>query len=140
MKQIFVDTSFWVAILDPNDQHHQAARDASESLKKSGLLLMITTEFVLGEALNLFSRFGAIWLEKAAEAIEKILQNPNVKILPQTRDLFSKSVLFYKSRLDKDYSFVDCMSMCVMTENKITEVLSSDHHFVQEGFVKLMES
>ncbi|MFH0988675.1 MAG: PIN domain-containing protein [bacterium] len=140
MKQVFADTCFWVAILDTQDQHHLAARRADEELKKHGPVLYITTEFVLGEVLNLFSRFGEGWRLKAAEAVNKILQNPNVRVFPQTRDLFVRSVSFYKSRLDKESSFIDCVSMQVMNENAITEVLSSDHHFEQEGFTRLIHS
>ena len=40
----------------------------------------------------------------------------------------------YEQRLDKGYSLTDCISMNVMKQLNITEVLSHDKHFTQEGF------
>ena len=44
----------------------------------------------------------------------------------------------YERRLDKGYSLQDCVSMNVMEAEGITGVLTSDHHFEQEGFTILM--
>ncbi len=41
----------------------------------------------------------------------------------------------YQQRPDKGYSLTDCLSMVVMRQMKITQVLSHDKHFVQEGFI-----
>ena len=46
----------------------------------------------------------------------------------------------YSQRADKSYSCVDCMSMVVMEDRNITEVLTLDRHFSQEAFVLLMEA
>ncbi len=40
----------------------------------------------------------------------------------------------YESRLDKGYSLTDCISMTVMRERNISDVLTHDNHFRQEGF------
>ena len=45
----------------------------------------------------------------------------------------------YKKRSDKEYSLQDCISMVVMRKESITEILTSDHHFEQEGFTILMK-
>ena len=39
--------------------------------------------------------------------------------------------------LDKDWSLVDAASFIVMRPLGITEVLTTDHHFSQAGFVRL---
>ena len=44
----------------------------------------------------------------------------------------------YESRLDKGYSLTDCVSMQVMRERGISEVLTNDQHFAQEGFTILL--
>lgn len=44
----------------------------------------------------------------------------------------------FADRPDKGYSLVDCISMVVMRDRGIAEVLSADHHFIQEGFVALL--
>jgi predicted nucleic acid-binding protein len=42
--------------------------------------------------------------------------------------------LFFRYR-DKDFSFTDCTSFIVMRELKLREALTTDHHFLQAGFV-----
>jgi uncharacterized protein len=37
-------------------------------------------------------------------------------------------------RLDKGYSLKDCISMHTMRQRGISEVLTNDRHFEQEGF------
>jgi predicted nucleic acid-binding protein len=38
------------------------------------------------------------------------------------------------SMLDKAYSLTDCISMNAMRERGLTDILTNDHHFTQEGF------
>jgi hypothetical protein len=42
----------------------------------------------------------------------------------------------YQSRLDKGYSLTDCISMQTMRREGLTEVLTNDRHFEQEGFAR----
>ena len=46
---------------------------------------------------------------------------------------------FYVARSDKSYSMVDCMSMQVMRNRDLNDVLTHDHHFEQEGFNTLLQ-
>ena len=45
---------------------------------------------------------------------------------------------FYVSRADKAYSLVDCISMDTIRQMGLTEVLTNDHDFTQEGFIILL--
>jgi predicted nucleic acid-binding protein len=40
----------------------------------------------------------------------------------------------YGARPDKGYSLTDCISMQTMRKEGLTEVLTNDRHFEQEGF------
>jgi predicted nucleic acid-binding protein len=44
----------------------------------------------------------------------------------------------YERRPDKQYSLIDCISMNVMRRKGISEILTRDRHFSQEGFVRLL--
>ena len=66
--------------------------------------------------------------------LRAILENPNVKVISQTRDSFLKGLTFYENRSDKEYSLTDCISMNVMKAELLGEVLTNDRHFEQEGF------
>jgi predicted nucleic acid-binding protein len=41
-------------------------------------------------------------------------------------------------RQDKDWSLTDCISFVVMRDRGITKVFTTDHHFEQAGFKKLL--
>ena len=43
-----------------------------------------------------------------------------------------------KRRVDKDWSLVDCASFVVMDRLDITAARSTDHHFAQAGFERLL--
>ena len=70
--------------------------------------------------------------------VRAIYADPNVRVIPQTRETFLKALERYERRLDKEYSLTDCSSMNAMDAEQITQVLTHDHHFAQEGFVVLM--
>ena len=39
-----------------------------------------------------------------------------------------------RRQADQKFSFVDCLSFCVMTERKLVEALTTDAHFRKAGF------
>ncbi len=137
MSKVFADTAYWIALTNPLDQHHEAAVRASNSLGHTRLL---TADAVLVEYLNALAAKGARVRRAAIETVEAILENPLVRVLPQTRRSFTKGFTLYKARPDKGYSLTDCLSMIVMREHRLSAVLTTDKHFEQEGFVPLMIS
>ncbi|MDP9054382.1 MAG: hypothetical protein M3N93_08800 [Acidobacteriota bacterium] len=66
--------------------------------------------------------------------------NRRVTIEPHTAETFLSGLELYKQRLDKGYSLTDCISMQTMRREQITEALTSDRHFEQEGFRALFRS
>ncbi|MEO8662181.1 MAG: hypothetical protein ABI693_27200 [Bryobacteraceae bacterium] len=46
----------------------------------------------------------------------------------------------YRSRGDKDWSLTDCLSFVVMERPRLTEALTTDHHFEQAAMKALMLS
>ena len=135
MRILFVDTAYWVARSNRRDQWHQNARALALQL---GSVQFITSELVLVEYLNYFSAFGAEMREQVSVATQDILQNPNIQIVWQTQALFEAGLALYQARLDKGYSLTDCVSMVVMQQESIQEVLTHDRHFAQEGFTILL--
>lgn len=135
MKIIFVDTHYLIAIINRLDQWHQAAILAVSKIGKAKLVI---TESVLVETLNYFAEFRPEAKRYAAETIESFSANSNVEVIEQTSKVFREGMNFYKSRLDKGYSLTDCISMNVCRELGITEILTHDHHFEQEGFTVLL--
>lgn len=135
MNAVFVDTLYWVASINPKDQWHEAALQAEDAVRSRPL---VTTEAVLVEVLNYFCAYGAEARQKAVRITRSVLTRPDIEVVVQTPDAFSEAVAFYEARPDKKYSLTDCLSMNVMRERGITEVLTHDDHFTQEGFTILL--
>ena len=66
------------------------------------------------------------------------MNNPRIEVVSQSRKSFLQGLARYENRQDKQYRLQDCISMDVMEARGITEVLTNDHHFAQEGFTVLM--
>jgi hypothetical protein len=60
-----------------------------------------------------------------------------VTIVHLTPELFTKGFALYRQYQDKTWSLVDCISIVVMREAHIDQVLSFDRHFIQAGFTVL---
>jgi len=124
----------FIAIIDPLDQHHKKALRLERVFRGKRLL---THEYVLGEFLTFFSGEGALARASAVETVRSIRRSHEVA--ESTPALFELALNRYTHRLDKEYSFVDCMSMVLMEHRGITRVLTNDHHFRQEGFTVVNE-
>jgi uncharacterized protein len=135
MKAIFVDTAYWVAQFDTRDQLHQRTLEIEAQL--AGVQL-VTSELVLTEFLNYFSSRGSQTREEVGGVVQDILEDSETQIIWQNRALFESGLALYKARLDKGYSLTDCVSMSVMRQEEIQEVLTHDRHFAQEGFQVLL--
>lgn len=97
---------------------------------------LITTEFVLAEIADGLS---AVKFRRAAvQAIYILKNNPLVKIIPASSDLFLQALKLYEQGQDKDWGLTDCTSFVVMTENNITDALTTADHFRQAGFKALL--
>jgi predicted nucleic acid-binding protein len=66
--------------------------------------------------------------------VRRLLASPDVTVIPQTREIFLAGLTLYEARPDKAYSLTDCMSMHVLRREGLTDVLTNDRHFTQEGF------
>ena len=102
-----------------------------------GNRLILTTDEVLTEFLNALS--GDSFLRSAgASLVTAIAADPAIIVEPQSHESFMAGLALYERRPDKGYSLTDCVSMQACHAAGITEVLTSDHHFAQEGFTLLI--
>ena len=136
MKAVFADSLYWIAIVKPGDPWAAAAKNAKALLAE---VRIVTTDEVLIEFLAAFSGSGPNLRQQAAKMVRAIISNPNVRVIPQSRDSFLRGLELYEKRGDKEYSLTDCISMNAMKSESIVEVLANDHHFEQEGFTILMK-
>jgi len=135
MRKVFADAQYFVALINDKDQSHPAALAISQTLQG---VTVVTTEDALTEVLAFFSERGRYLRQVAADYVNDLLTDPDIVIHPQSHQGFLDGFAFFRARPDKGYSQTDCISMNVMRQEGITEVLTNDDHFKQEGFTILL--
>jgi predicted nucleic acid-binding protein len=131
MTARFADTFYWIALTDLNDSAHERALALASD---GGDSLLVTTDEVLVEFLTFFGTAPEPMRRKAFANAQGILSNPGVRVIPQSRSSLLSGMALYGARPDKRYSLTDCISMQMMRKEGLTEVLTNDRHFEQEGF------
>jgi predicted nucleic acid-binding protein len=134
MKAVFADTAGWVACADRRDQSHAECCAARDSQLKEGKVL-VTTDYVVDETLTLLRiRLGTAsarqWWETVSSSQRVLMRSVDEELLEAARQWFFR----YS---DKDFSFTDCTSFVLMKRDRINSALTTDHHFVQAGFMAL---
>jgi predicted nucleic acid-binding protein len=131
MTAVFADTFYWVALADFADSAHQRAVSITAARASSRI---VTTDEVLTEYLTFFSAAPGPVRRQAADGVAGLLASSVVRVIPQSRSSFLSGLQLYRARPDKGYSLTDCVSMQTMRQEGLTEVLTNDRHFEQEGF------
>ena len=129
-EQIFVDTSGFKAVIDPNDEFHLKAVKIWEKLKKQKVIL-VTSNYVLDETFTLLRARCGI---KAALRFKESLAKSSrvIKIVRITlADEADAWYWFIKSW--SKLSFTDCVSFALMKRLGIKKVVAFDRHFVRAG-------
>jgi len=132
MARFFADTFYWVAMLFRRDTAHARVTAFSHTLARTDVLY--TTDAVILEVLAAFSAAGTYLRAQAAARAEEMLADPAMRVVELTRARLLEGLTLYKARPDKEYSLTDCISMEVMRREGLTDVLTNDRHFTQEGF------
>jgi predicted nucleic acid-binding protein len=136
MRRLFADTFYWIALFSPTDAWHDRVLAFSQSV---GPCHLYTTEEVLAEFLTYCSGAGPHTRQQAAAVVRSLLADPTVRVLRQRHASFLTALSLDEARLDKQDSLTDCSSMESMKRHRLTEVLTNDHHFSQEGFQVLFQ-
>lgn len=131
-KGTFLDTSYILALFNAGDAYHQRAAVASKEVQPP----YVTTEAVLVEVGNAFS--GQQWRAVGAKTIRALQADPRVEVVSVDTALFERALHLYGTRPDKEWGMTDCISFVVMRERGMRLALTTDKHFVQAGFVKLL--
>ncbi len=72
--------------------------------------------------------------------IDAIQSAPYLQLVRVNQQIENAAWELLKKRLDKNWSLVDATSFIIMQQLEITNALTSDHHFDQAGFVRLLKS
>lgn len=134
-SKVFVDTSFFIALLNSNDSDHLQAVTLQIGLTTERVH-KITSEYILMELGDGLSRLR--FRSLASQLINLVQQDQSFEIVPASSALFTKSLTLFNQRTDKEWGLTDCSSFVIMQEGGLAAALTADQHFQQAGFRALL--
>ncbi|OCQ94731.1 nucleic acid-binding protein [Oscillatoriales cyanobacterium USR001] len=129
---MFLDTSGLLCLQYKTEPFHS---QALTEYKKA--ITRLTHSYVISEYVALANarRFPR---SSVLAFVVDLLDHPDIKIVWVDEVLHRAAVELLMVRQDKTYSLCDSVSFIVMREQGITEALTTDRHFEQEGFNRLL--
>ena len=134
-RHVFADSAAWIALTDSADDLHELAARVYQKLYTRKTRI-VTSELVLVEVANSLS--APRLRPYACDLIGNLRTEGKVDVVRLSTELFTEAFHLFSNRKDKEWSLTDCSSFVIMTERKITTAFTSDHHFEQAGFSKLL--
>ncbi len=131
---MLMDTSGWLCLNDKRDYRHAESARCYRNAR-----LRLTTNYILAEYVALAHSRG-FPRQRALEFSEVVLTDPDAQVVWVDADLHRQAVELLRNRQDKTYSLCDAVSFVLMRERGISEALTTDRHFEQEGFTRLLKS
>ncbi|MDZ7586731.1 MAG: PIN domain-containing protein [Patescibacteria group bacterium] len=130
-ERVFIDTGFFKALVDSNDDFYQRAMKIWQNLGEKKIEL-ITSNFVIDETLTIVRvKCG---LEKTFKFRDLLAENSQIiKIVRVTVDDEAKAWQWFVNKWSK-LSFTDCVSFAVMKRWGLRRVAAFDEHFKRAGF------
>ncbi|HZR16633.1 MAG TPA: PIN domain-containing protein [Verrucomicrobiae bacterium] len=133
--EVLFDTSGFFALLDQFDPANPAATKWITS--ERARLRPLTTEWIVGETCTLLIARRRPYLVR--QFLDYLEQSTALLVVNPDETLIRSARKFIRRQAEQGYSFVDCLSFCVMKERKISEALTTDAHFRKAGFSPLLE-
>jgi len=134
-RDVFADTSGLYALADRRDPLHPAAQEWLRRWAPQGRRLVVT-DYILDEAATLAkARAGG---PAAVRLLDLVEQSAVFTLTGISATRFADARAFFRKQADHGYSFTDCTSFVVMRELKLREALTSDRHFTEAGFSRLL--
>ncbi len=129
---IFVDTSFWVALRNRRDAHHDEAR---RLLQAKGTIPLVSTNHVRGETWTFLRRRAGHG--SATNFLEFIEQATRLHVEHVDAATEEEALGWLRRHDEREYSFVDATSFALMRRLGIAEAFAFDGDFAAAGFVEL---
>ena len=130
---MLIDTSGLLCLIDRREAQRPAAETYFGAASSRLLHNYVLAEFIALAQSRGVPRKAALDFANDLEASDEV---ELVWVLPE---LHSRAMDLLASRLDKEWSLCDAISMVLMKDRGMREALTTDHHFEQAGFVRLLK-
>ena len=127
----FADTSFWFALQERRDRHHEAAG----ALVRAGMGRVCVSNHVVGETWTLLRRRAGH--AAAVGYLDRLAQLPDLQLVHVDEATEAEAWRWLRRHGERGYSFVDATSFAVMRRRRIREALAFDGDFDAAGFVEV---
>jgi len=139
MDSLFVDTSGWIEVFGKNEPRHEEALEIfSRALKVRRRI--ITTNYIISEYLGTDGKRCRLSRADLLSTVHRISNSPDIEVVHIGVKIHDVAITLLRNRLDKEWSLVDATSFIVMKQRGIYEALTTDHHFEQARFIRLLTS
>jgi predicted nucleic acid-binding protein len=133
-NEILFDTSGFFALIDERDLMHDKAVAWIEAQRRR--IRPVSTEWVVGETCTLLvarkrPHLVARFLDYVDSSAALLLVNPDDTLLRAAKALI-------RQQAEQGYSFVNCISFCLMKERSIRNAFTTDVHYRKAGFTALL--
>jgi predicted nucleic acid-binding protein len=129
---MFLDTSGLFRLFHIAERGHADARTLFESAPWT-----LTHSYVLAEFVALANARSANRRNTLAFA-DSLSGIANLRIIWVDDLIHEDGMRLLRGQLDKTYSLCDAVSFILMRKAGVTDALTTDHHFEQAGFVRLL--
>ncbi|MGM3306144.1 type II toxin-antitoxin system VapC family toxin [Anabaena sp. WFMT] len=129
---MLIDTSGLLCLHYPTEPLHSLAFTAYKKATVRLTHSYIIAEYVALANARRFPRSSILAF------VVDLLDNPDIETVWINESLYRKAIELLMIRQDKSYSLCDSISFVLMRERSINEALTTDRHFEQEGFIRLL--
>jgi predicted nucleic acid-binding protein len=129
---MLLDTSGLLCLHNRAEPLHMDARTVYHAAR-----IRVTHSYVLAEfvALAYARRLPRM---AALSFVSDLVENPDIEMVWVDEALHREAMALLIARPDKTYSLCDAVSFVLMRQQRVTEALTTDRHFEQEGFQRLL--
>jgi predicted nucleic acid-binding protein len=138
LRGIFIDTSGWASLFVKSEPFNGPAISLIHAAERDRVQI-VTTNYVLAELSALLMSPLQLPPKTRLNVLHRIRTADWVTIYHVDLNTDAASWDYLLSRQDKDCSLVDCSSFIVMQKLNVTDALTTDGHFEQAGFNRLLK-
>lgn len=129
---LFVDTGFFVALQNEDDNFHSKAMDIAADLLHGRREKLYCSDYILDEAITAV-RARTKDYNKAIRTGNIIVNSKDIEMVKVSDDIIKKALESYKQYRDKKLSFTDWTSYHLIKKKNFLGIVSPDHEFEQVG-------
>jgi len=131
---LLLDTSGLLCYIHTSEPQHTVAVKAFDAAHTYLTHSYVLSEFVALAQVRNLPRIDSLTF------VSDLLEHPDIEVVWVDQELHQEAVNLLMDRMDKTYSLCDAVSFVLMRARGCTEALTTDRHFEQEGFVRLLRT